>query len=67
MAKKCGNKLTEPSRQTYVSINDINASVPHITTLCKEAFKLKSLLIVSGNGLAIEDNETTRGKNEQYL
>lgn len=61
MAKKNGNKIQDPSRQTYITINDVTATVPHITAQCKEEFHNNSLILVSGNCLPIEDSEATRG------
>lgn len=61
LAKKSGNKVTDHSRQTYVTINDVTATVPHITAQCKEQFQNNLLILVSANGLPIEDNDATRG------
>jgi hypothetical protein len=60
LAKKNGNNITDPSRQTYITINDATANVPYIATQCQEEFGNHSLILVSGNGLPIEDNEATR-------
>ena len=61
LAKKSANKVTDHSRQTYVTINDVTATVPHITAQCKEEFQNDLLILVSANGLPIEDNDATRG------
>ena len=61
LAKKIGSKIADHSRQTYITINDITANVPHLTSQCQEEFGNQSLILVSGNGLPIEDNEATRG------
>ena len=60
-AKKTGNKITDHCRQTYITINDVSATVSYITSQCQEEFNNHSLILVSGNGLPIEDNEATRG------
>ena len=60
LAKKSENKVTDHSRQTYVTINDVTATVPHITAQCKEQFQNNLLILVSANGLPIED-DATRG------
>ena len=61
LAKKTGNKITDHCRQTYITINDVSATVSYITSQCQEEFNNHSLILVSGNGLPIEDNEATRG------
>ena len=61
LAKKSGNKVIDPSRQTYVTINDVTATVPHVTAECKEQFQNNFLILVSANGLPIKDSDATRG------
>ena len=60
LAKKTGNKMTGHCRQTYITINDFSVNVPHITSQCQDEFNNHSLILVSGSGLPIEDNEATR-------
>ena len=56
-----GIKIINPTRQTYITVNDTTANVPFIIAQCKEDFEDSSLEIVTSNGLAIEDSESTRG------
>ena len=55
------NKIVNQSRQKYVMITEDSANVDLITKACKEEFKDETLVIVSTNGLSIEDSEATRG------
>ena len=56
-----GKKMSNPSRQTYVNISDTNANVEFITSQKREDFNNDSLILVSANGLEIEDTIATRG------
>ena len=42
-------------------ITEDSADVISITKACKEEFDDETLVIVSSNGLSIEDSEATRG------
>ncbi len=42
-------------------ITEDSADVSSITKACKEEFDDETLVIVSSNGLSIEDSEATRG------
>ena len=42
-------------------ITEDSANVDSITKACKEQFKDETLVIVSTNGLSIEDSKATRG------
>ena len=53
--------MTGHCRQTYITINDVSVNVPHITSQCQDEFNNHSLILVSGSGLPIENNEATRG------
>ena len=55
-------KIINPTRQTYINVTDSTACVPYIVTQCREDFDDDSLELVTTNGLAIEDSESTRGK-----
>lgn len=63
LAKKNGNKVTNQTRQTYVTINDVTATVPYITAQCREEFQNNTLILVSSNCLPIEDSDATKGMN----
>ena len=53
-------KIINPSRQTYINVPDSLACVPFIVAQCRENFYDDSLELVTANGLAIEDSESTR-------
>ncbi len=55
------NKIVNQSRQKYIMITEDSADVSSITKACKEEFDDETLVIVSSNGLSIEDSEATRG------
>ena len=60
-AEREGMKIINPTRQTYINVTDSNACVPFIVAQCREDFDDDSLELVTANGLAIEDSESTRG------
>ncbi len=55
------NKIVNQSWQKYIMITEDSADVSSITKACKEEFDDETLVIVSSNGLSIEDSEATRG------
>jgi DNA-binding transcriptional regulator YhcF (GntR family) len=55
------NKIVNQSRQKYIMITEDSADVSSITKACEEEFDDETLVIVSSNGLSIEDSEATRG------
>lgn len=61
-AEREGMKIINPSRQTYINVTDSTACVPFIVAQCREDFDDHSLELVTANGLAIEDSESTKGK-----
>lgn len=62
-AEREGMKIINATRQTYINITDNTACIPFIVSQCREDFDDDSLELVTANGLAIEDSESTRGKN----
>ena len=60
-AEREGMKIINPTRQTYINVTDSTACVPFIVAQCREDFDDDSLELVTANGLAIEDSESTRG------
>jgi hypothetical protein len=63
LAEKKGSKVINPTRQTYIMITDKTADVEYIKSYCKQEFHDDSLVLVSGNGLRIEDSDAARGYN----
>ena len=59
--KKKASKVINPTRQTYVMLTHETATVEYIKSYCKQEFHDHSLVLVSGNGLQIEDSDATRG------
>ena len=55
------NKIVNQSRQKYIMITEDSADVSSITKACEEEFDDETLVIVSSNGLSIEDSEAIRG------
>ncbi|CAB3990421.1 hypothetical protein AC249_AIPGENE15203 [Paramuricea clavata] len=55
------NKIVNQSRQKYIMIAEDSADVGSITKACRKEFDDETLVIVSSNGLSIEDSEATRG------
>lgn len=62
-AEREGMKIINPTRQTYINVTDSTACVPYIVTQCREDFDDDCLELVTANGLAIEDSESTRGNS----
>ena len=60
-AEREGMKIINPTRQTYINVTDSTACVPFIVAQCREDFDDDSLELVTANGLAIDDSESTRG------
>lgn len=58
LAKKNGKSFTELN-QTYICVNEETANVVYITEKVQE--KWGEAVLVAGNGLAIQDEEGTRG------
>ena len=56
LAEKKASKVINPTRQTHET-----ATVEYIKSYCKQEFHDHSLVLVSGNGLQIEDSDATRG------
>ncbi|KXJ21501.1 hypothetical protein AC249_AIPGENE754 [Exaiptasia diaphana] len=61
LADKTGKGFTEKN-QMYLTLREDSANVPFVLDKAKEKFG-KELILVSGNGLPIEDEEGTRGKD----
>ena len=59
------NTIVNQSRQKYIMITEDSADVSSITKACKEEFDDETL-VVSSNGLSIEDSEATRGTDVFY-
>ena len=59
LAKKNGKSFTELN-QTYINVNEDSANVEDITRKVQE--KWGNVVLVTGNGLPIQDEEETRGK-----
>lgn len=62
-AKKTGKSFDELN-QTYVNVNENTANVEYITEKARE--KWGQVVLVSGNGLPITDEEGTRGKKAYF-
>ena len=66
-AEREGMKITNPTRQTYINVTESTACVPFIVAQCRDDFDDDSLELVTANGLAVEDSESTRGTSIFYF
>jgi len=64
LAKRNGKSFNELN-QTYISLNEDSANVGYITEKVQE--KWGDVVLVAGNGLAIQDEEGPRGRKSNII
>ena len=63
LAERNGNKIVNATRQSYIALNESTATVEYITAQMREDFGDSNLILVTANGLPVEDTDATRGNS----